>query len=339
MNIGLVGITALYWPVAMAQGLAKHKKARLTAFATLGEHDKKTKALLGMTSTEYALKYRLKRYVDAHEMIKNQSLDAIIICTRHSEHAKWVKELAKYRINMHILKSFATTNAHARAMVRTAKKHGFKISSGPSARYLPLFAAAGRAVHAGRIGKPFSMRLCHHHGVIDVFNKKDWYRDKKEGGPELSLGWYVIDLALHFMGKGVKSVFAEYVNYTSRKSPFMDCGRIVLRFKNGSMAALDMYFCNRVPYPSWEMDILGPKGVISLKQQGMNPGKAQAKVFSSKACKILKPPARVPNWETAWVEDFVKNRRSALDGEYSALVTRISLAARKSAQSRRDIQL
>ena len=43
------------------------------------------------------------------------------------------------------------------------------------------------------------MRLCQHHGTIDVFNAADWYRDPAEGGPELSLGWHGIDLVPYLM--------------------------------------------------------------------------------------------------------------------------------------------
>ncbi len=90
----------------------------------------------------------------------------------------------------------------------------------------------------------------------------------KEGGPELSLGWYVIDVLLDFMGQSATSVYADYDNYTSPGSPFMDCGKMVLRLKNGAMASWDMYFCHRIPYPTWELEVAGPKGVIRVQAAG-----------------------------------------------------------------------
>ena len=56
------------------------------------------------------------------------------------------------------------------------------------------------------------------------------------------------------MGQGIASVYAEYGNYTSPDSPFMDCGRILMRTEGNGLASFDMYFCNRVPYPSWQLE-------------------------------------------------------------------------------------
>ena len=56
------------------------------------------------------------------------------------------------------------------------------------------------------------------------------------------------------MGQEIASVYAEYGNYTSPNSPFMDCGRISMRTEGSGLASFDMYFCNRVPYPSWQLE-------------------------------------------------------------------------------------
>ena len=339
MNIGLVGICALYWPHAMARGLAAIRGARLAAFATLGTPDRTIKDHLGMTSGQYAGKYNIKKYISVEDMLKGEKLDALILCTRHTEHAAWVKRLAGYGKPLYVLKTFATSMADANRMVRLARKHRLTIATGPSGRFLAPIAAAKKAVDAGKIGKPFSMRLMHHHGVIDGFGKKDWYRDKKEGGPEFSLGWYVLDLVLYFLGRGVNRITADYGNFTSPGSPFMDCGKLLVGFKNGTQASVDMYFCNRAGYPSWEMEVVGTNGVVSVKQQGDDPGKVQVKLFNRKGCTILPVPARAVNWELFWVHDLMKNRKPALDAEYGALLTRLSLAARKSAAEKRTVRV
>jgi hypothetical protein len=56
------------------------------------------------------------------------------------------------------------------------------------------------------------------------------------------------------MGQEIASVYAEYGNYTSPNSPFMDCGRISMRTEGNGLASFDMYFCNRMPYPSWQLE-------------------------------------------------------------------------------------
>jgi predicted dehydrogenase len=217
--------------------------------------------------------------------------------------------------------------------VRAGKKYGIKIAVGPSARFLPVFCAAKKALDSGKIGRPFSLQVTHHHGVIDVFHKNDFYRNAKEGGPELSLGWYVIDLVLYFLGQPVKSLSAAYGNYTSPASPFMDCGRIVMRMQDDALASCNMYFCNRVPYPAWEMEILGTKGAIMVRHPvGGNP---TVTLHIAKGVENVPLPGKTPNWEVFWVDYFMKNKKLELNAEYGRELTRLSLAARDAARKQR----
>ena len=70
---------------------------------------------------------------------------------------------------------------------------------------------------------------------------------RPEGGPELSLGWYGIDSAFHLMEDKVKTVYAQYGNFTSPDSPFMDCGRIEMRMAQGGWHRLICIFATVLP--------------------------------------------------------------------------------------------
>jgi predicted dehydrogenase len=199
--------------------------------------------------------------------------------------------------------------------------------------------AIKQAIDSGVIGEPFSLRICHHHGTMDVFGKRDWYRDPKEGGPELSLGWYGIDLALHLMSDQIKTVYASYDNYTTPDSPFMDCGRLVMAMERGGMASFDMYFCNRINYPSWQVEILGPKGVISLHRTGDEPGVARISLETANGCESLPLPEHTPHWERFWVDELAEGRELSLSADYARQVTLISLAGRESAQTGKVIKI
>jgi predicted dehydrogenase len=331
MRVGMVGLASLYWPECIGNGLLANKNVEFVGAATLGVSDAGIKEVLGMFPAEYAQKFNLKLYNQADEMVKKESLDAVVIATPHTEHAIWAERMARLGMNIFIPKTFATTIEDADRIVEAGRCNGVKIAVGPSARFLPHMMAIKQAIDSDFIGKPFSIRICHHHGTIDCFNKNDWYRDPKEGGPELSLGWYGIDLALQFMGSEVTAVSAEYSNYTTPDSPFMDCGRIDMRMENGGMAAFDMYFCNRVAYPSWQAEIVGNKGVISIHRTNSSPYKSVVSLDCSEGYKELPIPEFTPDWENFWIEDFLENRTPALTSEYARQVTRISLAARESA--------
>ncbi|MGB9595937.1 MAG: Gfo/Idh/MocA family protein [Candidatus Poribacteria bacterium] len=339
MRIGMIGLSTLYWPIAIGEKLKRYSKVDFLSVSTLGISESYIKETLGLTSQEYADRFNIRLYQTPEDMVEKESLDTVVITTRHTEHAFWAEKMAKLGLNIYIPKTFATTIADADRIVEAQRKYKVKIAVGPSARFLPPFVSAKNAIENDAIGKPFSMRICHHHGTIDVFKPNDWYRDPKEGGPELSLGWYGIDLILYFMQDKVKRVFAEYGNFTSLDSPFMDCGRINIRMANGGIASFDMYFCNRIPYPSWQMEIIGPKGVISIHRVEGNSNKTVVSLDNMNGYQLLPLPDQTRDWETFWVDDFISNRQPEISAEEARAITLISLSALESANKNCPVDL
>jgi predicted dehydrogenase len=333
MRIGIAGLNALYWPISIGDGLQGKPGVYFLAAASLGEKAANIRGSLGLSPEDYADRYGIRLYDRAEEMIAQEGLDTVAIVVPHSQHADWVERLAALGVNLYLPKTFATTPEDAERIVRAEKRFGIKIAVGPSARFLPQMAAVKQALDDGLIGVPFSLRICHHHGTIDGFHQNDWYRHPDEGGPELSLGWYGIDLAIHLMGDKVKTVFASYGNYTTPGSPFMDCGRMVMEMERGGVASFDMYFCNRMDYPAWQLEIVGPKGVISIHRTEGEVCKTIVSFDGDAGHKILQLPQKTPHWEMFWVDEIAQRRDLSLTAEYARQVTLISLAACQSSRT------
>jgi predicted dehydrogenase len=247
--------------------------------------------------------------------------------------------MAPTGVNIFIPKTFATTVADAKRIVQAQKEHNIRIASGPTARYLPAFMAVKNALAAGAIGQPFSLRLCHHHGTLDVFKPADWYRDPAEGGPELSLGWYGIDLILHLLDDDVAQIYPTYGNFTTPDSPFMDCGRMVLKMAQGGSAVFDMLFCNRFAYPSWQLEIVGTEGVIAIQRSAPDSNGAVVTMHSAQGTQTLPLPQQTPGWEHFWIDEFVNSCELSLDAAQASKITHLSLAARKSALTGQPVVL
>ena len=339
MRAGMVGLAGLYWPITLGRALHEHPDVQFLSAATLGVDDRAIREMLGMTAVEYAERFGVRLYTDAEEMVVGEKLDTVVIITPHTEHAVWAERMAQLGTDIFIPKTFATSLADAERIVQAGQRYDVKIASGPSARFLPPMVAAHQALQAGRIGKPFSMRLCHHHGTLDVFHANDWYRNPEEGGPELSLGWYGIDLVQYLMGEPPKSVYAQYDNFTTPDSSFMDCGRIEMRLASGGLASFDMYFCNRVAYPSWQLEIVGPGGVISIHRAAEDSNTVVVALDGPNGYETLPLPEHAPNWESFWIDDFLTGARPAIMAEDAAEITRISLAARESAATGAPVAL
>jgi len=112
-----------------------------------------------------------------------------------------VERLAALGVNIFIPKPLRTTLEDAERIVQAQKQYGVKIAVGPSARFSATDDGCEAGGRSGLDWQAVAVRICHHHGTIDVFNQHDWYREPSEGGPELSLGWYGIDLGLAPDGK------------------------------------------------------------------------------------------------------------------------------------------
>ncbi|MHB9033634.1 MAG: Gfo/Idh/MocA family protein [Anaerolineae bacterium] len=337
MRVGLAGLDALYWPAAMGNGLIDKAGVQFLAAATLGESDSHIRDSLGMTPDEYAAKYRVRLYSQPEEMVASEKLDTAVIISRHSEHAHWAERLATLGVNLFIPKTLATTVHDADRIVQAERDYGIKVAVGPSARYLPAMAAVKHALDQGLIGRPFAIRVCHHHGVIDVFHQNDWYRDPLEGGPELSLGWYGIDLVQQLMDAKVARVYAQYSNYTSPDSPFMDCGRMTMALDGGGSAAFDMLFCNRLDYPAWQLEVIGPQGIISIHRAESGSTRTAVTLDRAGEHTGLSLPEHTPHWEMFWVDELLAGKAPSLTAEYARQVTVVSLAARESARLGREI--
>ena len=333
MRAGMVGLASLYWPQTMGKGLAANPAVDFRAAATVGISDENIAAVLRSSPQEYADQFGIKLYTDAQQMIAAEALDTVVLISPHSLHADWVEQLAPLGVNIFIPKTFTTTLADAQRIVDAQAQHGIRIAVGPTARYLPSFMAVKNALEDGLIGQPFSLRLCHHHGTLDVFNAADWYRDPAEGGPELSLGWYGIDLILHLLDDQVKQIYATYGNFTTPDSPFMDCGRIVLEMAQGGSAVFDMLFCNRFAYPSWQLEIVGTEGVIAIQRSAPDSNGAVVTMHNREGTQPLTLPAQTPGWEHFWIDEFLTGRELSLDAMDALEITRLSLAARQSAQT------
>jgi predicted dehydrogenase len=333
MRAGMVGLAALYWPIALGRALHEHPGVQFLGAATLGADERLIHETLGLTPQEYSQRFGVHLYVDAEEMVRAERLDTVVIVSRHTEHAVWVERMAGLDVDIFIPKTFATTLADADRIVAAGRRHDVRVAVGPSARFLPAMLAVKQALDAGRIGRPFAMRLCHHHGTIDVFHPNDWYRDPDEGGPELSLGWYGVDLVLHLMGESVETVAAQYGNFTSPDSSFMDCGRIEMRLASGALAAFDMYFCNRVPYPSWQLEVVGTEGVLSIHRAAPDSAATAVGLDGPNGYERLSLPERAPGWESFWIDDFLRGAPPAVTAEDARRITLITLAARTAAQT------
>jgi len=267
IRAGIVGLQSVFWPGAFANCLKSISDVELAACADLDYDPELVKISLGTTPAEFAERLNIKLYHDPVDMIKTEGLQAVCICAKHTEMADLVELVAPTGVGIYIAKPMATTVEAADRIVKAVRDNGVIATSGTTERFDGGIRAAYQQLQSGAIGDLISIRALHQHGNINGFPAGDWYWDKEQGGPEFSLIWYAGDVVRWFAGSDVVRVYAEYDNYLSEKSPFMDNGKIVMKFGNRVMGSIDVYFSvSGWRFPSYEVELVGTEGAIRTQQ-------------------------------------------------------------------------
>ena len=336
MRVGIVGLRSVYWPRAFADYARRIEGVELVGAATAGRSADDIKHSLGLSPHEFADKYGVRLYDDPVDMARQEGLEAAFVCAEHSRIVELVEALAPLGINLYIAKPMGNTMERARRIVDVCEKAGIIAASGNTMRFDSGLRAAKQRIGAGDIGDVFCVRVMHQHGEIAGFPPRDWYWNKEEGGPELSLGWYVLDAVRWLSGAEVRRIYAEYDNFASTGSPFMDNGKVVMRLSNGAIASTDIYFSTRWPFPRWEIEVVGSEGAVKTMQtgyEGMLFTKDGVQAFQHNMNDMVL--AEIADWV-----DACRNRRAPEVPVADALRTlEACFASRDSAERKRAVEL
>jgi predicted dehydrogenase len=93
-------------------------------------------------------------YIDAREMMAQENLDVVSICTWHGGHAPWTVAAAAYRPKAIICeKPMADTIGHAEQMLIACRRNDVKLVIGHQRRFLPAYTLAKELIAQGAIGE------------------------------------------------------------------------------------------------------------------------------------------------------------------------------------------
>jgi predicted dehydrogenase len=149
---------------------------------------------------------RARGYADWREALAQPDVQAVIVCLPSGDHAEAALEAIARRLPVYVEKPLATTLADADRVVATWRAAGVVGMTGFNYRFIPLYAAARRALAAGAIGPLVAARTTFTAARADL---PDWKLSRLEGGGALlDLGSHHVDLVLWLLGRPVRTAFA-----------------------------------------------------------------------------------------------------------------------------------
>ncbi|MBI4027210.1 MAG: Gfo/Idh/MocA family oxidoreductase [Verrucomicrobia bacterium] len=300
-------------------------RAVVTAAATLGRSEREIVNNAGITPQQFARKYNLKLYVDADELLDQEKPDGVFVCGRPSCLPAIAMQAVRRGIHVYVQKPTGAAADQVAAVAREAKKRGVAAAAGITLRHDDAVMASKEQLRAADMGRLCSLRVMSNHGMP---GGNTWYFDKGEGGPELWLGWYAIDLLHCFTGARITRLFATGHRGDGSGRRENTIIHAACEFANGVKGSLDFYGNIYYPYSRAEWELLGERGLIR------NVQRHEVEVYQRN--RPQQALYRNQFWDgvardiNAWLHSWTTGKTTGLTLAGAAEVVRVAAAIRKS---------
>jgi len=278
-----------------------------------------------------------KLYADYKQMLAEEKIDAVDICTPNLYHKQPTIDALKAGMHVIVEKPIAMSAKEARAMVQAARDNDRKLMVAQCQRFRPDVQLLKKMIDAGELGEIYYSRVwaLRRRGVPawGVFIEKD----KQGGGPMIDIGVHMLDMALYLMGhpKPVavsgqcytkfgkkKGVFNPWGAWDPKKYTVEDYAAGFVRFDNGATLSIEASFAANIKKDELNVTLLGTEG-----GSDMDP----FRIYKERHQRIIvEEPTMLPQVNTyeAELKEFFaairENRDPLVTGE-QALMTQLIL--------------
>lgn len=189
---------------------------------------------------EVARVYGAAHYTSAHEMLSNERLDIVSICTPPSTHAELVEACAEAKVHVLCEKPMASSLRDCKRMIEAAEREGIILMIAHKKRFHPFYAFLKRMCD-GEWGQITWASVRFALGRVE----KDWFWDEADGGgPLVENAVHMFDLLRWLMGEP-KLVFGFGGNlFAKHRAPQIDAAAVCIQFSSGGVAALALGYAS-----------------------------------------------------------------------------------------------
>ena len=204
----------------------------------LGANMKYVASAKGLSSTTLAKKYNIANSTTNYQDILNDpSVNAVVITTRHNQHAKQVIEALNAQKHVFVEKPLALTFEELTEIEKAYETSKSTLTVGFNRRFSPFIQDVKKQL--GNSNSPINIIATMNAGEIPLSH---WTQDMNVGGGRIiGEACHYVDLITYLTGSSVESVIMNSLGINSNENT--DNAVIILKYKNGSQGVIN-YFSN-----------------------------------------------------------------------------------------------
>jgi predicted dehydrogenase/threonine dehydrogenase-like Zn-dependent dehydrogenase len=206
----------------------------------------------GLTAEDVASRFGFERAAaSAEELLKDDSIDAVVIATRHSTHSQLVAEALRAGKAVFVEKPLALDEEGLLDVV-AALDQGGPLMVGFNRRFAPLVTRLREALE----GVPVAALLVRVNA--GALPSDHWLNDREVGGGRLlGEGCHFVDLLAHVANSRAAVVYADAARNSGRPIDCSDDVTATIRFANGATGALLYSGSGDARMPKERLEVFG----------------------------------------------------------------------------------
>ena len=213
--------------------------------------------------SEYEKKYKVKGYLDQEDMLKNEDLDLVALCTPSGKHAEQTELCAKYKINVITEKPMATRWEDGVRMVKACDRAGVKLLVVKQNRRNPTLQLLKRAIIEKRFGKIHMVQTNVFWNRPQKYYDQDSWRGtwKLDGGAFMNQASHYVDLLDWLIGPIDK---IHSMLSTFRNIEVEDTGVLNIKWRNGALGSMSVTMLTHDKNFEGSITIIGESGCVRV---------------------------------------------------------------------------
>lgn len=189
------------------------------------------------TAEDFALVYNTRAYSDISQMVTDQKVDLVIVCTPHPFHIQPAIEAARAGANVLVEKPLAADLQDCNDMINACKENQVRLGVISQRRWYEPVKRVKDAIEQGKIGKPVLATVTMLGWRDKAYYESDEWRGKwktEGGGVLVNQAPHQLDILLWLMGE-VDEVYGIWRNLNHPYIEVEDTAVAIVKFKSGAI--------------------------------------------------------------------------------------------------------